>query len=125
MPSIDDWVEVDVPYTVGPPKTVKPRGRPKKNKIKNSDEKKKRRHVCTRCNEVGHHKNSCKNPISNRPISEGSERGNVGGRGRGNGRGRGRGRRGRSTTYSSEGPLNSEDSSMGGHQSMSMGEGSS
>ncbi|KAK1302025.1 hypothetical protein QJS10_CPB12g00598 [Acorus calamus] len=33
VPSIDDWVKIDVPFTVGPPGT-------RKNRIKNPDEKK-------------------------------------------------------------------------------------
>ncbi|KAK1298972.1 hypothetical protein QJS10_CPB14g01342 [Acorus calamus] len=45
MPSRDEWTKVDLPFTVCPPKTVRPRGRPKKNRIRNPDEKKKRRHL--------------------------------------------------------------------------------
>ncbi|KAK1307132.1 hypothetical protein QJS10_CPA10g01263 [Acorus calamus] len=84
LASRDQWEKVELPFTVGPPKTVRPRGRPRKNRIRDPNEKKKRRHMCTLCKEYGHHRSSCKNPIGI------SQRGEVGGRDRRRGRGRGR-----------------------------------
>ncbi|KAK1305842.1 hypothetical protein QJS10_CPA10g01277 [Acorus calamus] len=105
-----EWVKINLPFSVSPPKTVKPRGRPRKNRIKHPDEKRKRRHMCMRCKEIGHHKSSCKNPIRYSQMSEGS------GRGRGGRNGRGRGRVGRvSTIFSNMGGAGpSDESSMGG-----------
>ncbi|KAK1311951.1 hypothetical protein QJS10_CPA07g00558 [Acorus calamus] len=70
--------------------TVRPRGRPKRNRIRDPNEKNKRRHMCTRCKEYGHHISTCKNPISNDSQGSGTVgRGSARGRGRGHGRGRG------------------------------------
>ncbi|KAK1283102.1 hypothetical protein QJS10_CPB21g01322 [Acorus calamus] len=112
MPNRDEWVKINPSFSVSPPKTVRPRGRPRKNRIKNPDEQRKRRHMCTRCKEVGHHKSSCKNPIRYSQMSEGSGRGT--GRGHGRRNGRGRGRVGRVSTIFSNmgGAYHSEKSSM-------------
>ncbi|KAK1280251.1 hypothetical protein QJS04_geneDACA014934 [Acorus gramineus] len=65
MPSREEWEKVDLPFIVYPPKTVRPRGRPKRNRIRDPNEKNKRRNMCTRCREYGHHISTCTNPISN------------------------------------------------------------
>ncbi|KAK1296189.1 hypothetical protein QJS10_CPB15g01512 [Acorus calamus] len=90
MRSREEWEKVDLPFIVYPPKTVRPRGRPKRNRIRDPNEKNKRRHMCTRCREYGHHISTCKNPISNDSQGSGTVgRGSARGRGRGYGRGRG------------------------------------
>ncbi|KAK1307650.1 hypothetical protein QJS10_CPA09g01276 [Acorus calamus] len=73
MPSRELWDKVVLPYEVGPPKTIRPRGRPKKKRIRDPNEKRKGRHKCTRCNTFGHQKNTCKNPIGE-SSSQGSAR---------------------------------------------------
>ncbi|KAK1313208.1 hypothetical protein QJS10_CPA06g01545 [Acorus calamus] len=116
IPSRDQWVKVEVPFSIGPPKTVRPRGRPRKNRIRDPNEKKKRSHKCTRCKEFGHHRSSCKNPIGQ---SQGEE---VSGRGRGRGRERGRNTRfiqredgqGSNVNYPRTHNESNEGSTMGG-----------
>ncbi|KAK1285412.1 hypothetical protein QJS10_CPB20g00814 [Acorus calamus] len=73
MPGREMWGRVELPYVVGPPKTIRPRGRPKKKRIRDPNEKRKSRHKCTRCSQFGHHKNTCKNSITE-TSSQGSTR---------------------------------------------------
>ncbi|KAK9069470.1 hypothetical protein SSX86_011374 [Deinandra increscens subsp. villosa] len=62
MPAKDQWVHIDT-EKIYPPTIKRPPGRPRKNRIKASDEPKKR-HKCRRCGEYGHHAKTCKNPSS-------------------------------------------------------------
>ncbi|KAJ9545468.1 hypothetical protein OSB04_025175 [Centaurea solstitialis] len=62
MPSKDQWMEKDG-EKIYPPIIRRPAGRPKKNRIKPSDES-KRRHKCPRCGKFGHREKTCKNPAS-------------------------------------------------------------
>ncbi|KAK1314179.1 hypothetical protein QJS10_CPA06g00735 [Acorus calamus] len=71
MSSKDMWEKVDLPFIVGPPKTIRPRGRPKKKRIRDPNEK-KRRHKYTRCKGFGHHRSSCKNPIAELSVHSAS-----------------------------------------------------
>ncbi|KAK1295250.1 hypothetical protein QJS10_CPA16g00712 [Acorus calamus] len=59
------WEHVYLPYTVLPPESRRPRGRPKKKRIRDPNElkKTKRMHKCGRCGNWGHHKSSCKEPL--------------------------------------------------------------
>ncbi|KAK1288769.1 hypothetical protein QJS10_CPB19g00242 [Acorus calamus] len=59
------WEHVDLPYTVLLPLSRRPRGRPKKKRIRDSNEQKKikRMHNCGRCCNLGHHKATCKEPL--------------------------------------------------------------
>ncbi|KAK1270229.1 hypothetical protein QJS04_geneDACA012606 [Acorus gramineus] len=59
------WEHVHLPYMVLPPESRRPRGRPKKKRIRNPNElkKTKRMHKCGRCGNWGHHKSSCKEPL--------------------------------------------------------------
>ncbi|KAK1303061.1 hypothetical protein QJS10_CPB12g00645 [Acorus calamus] len=66
MDSRDEWMKIDLPFSAGPQETMKPRGRPRKNRIKNLDEKKKHRHKCTRCKE---HKPTNLSPIPQEATS--------------------------------------------------------
>ncbi|KAK1289626.1 hypothetical protein QJS10_CPB18g00841 [Acorus calamus] len=76
MPGRELWDKVEVPFVVGPPKTIRPRGKPKKKRIRDPNEKRKGRHKCTRCNQFGRHKNTCKSPIAE-SSSQGSARTNM------------------------------------------------
>ncbi|KAI0510678.1 hypothetical protein KFK09_011287 [Dendrobium nobile] len=52
---------------VSPPISIRPQGRPKKRRIKNLLEgakKSKTNHKCGRCNSWGHHRSTCKEPLS-------------------------------------------------------------
>jgi len=65
MPSKDEWLKVDLGYKMLPPVLKRPPGRPRKNRIKSSDEPKKRSHKCTRCGLYGHRK-TYKNAVPTR-----------------------------------------------------------
>ncbi|CAH1419725.1 unnamed protein product [Lactuca virosa] len=62
MSGKDQWIKKDG-EKIYPPLMKRPSGRPKKNRIKPSDEP-KRRHKCSRCGEYGHREKTCKNPSS-------------------------------------------------------------
>jgi SWIM zinc finger len=64
MPSKNEWIEVDLGYKILPPTLKRPAGRPRKNRIKSSDEPKKRSNKCTRCGLYGHYRTTCKNAVS-------------------------------------------------------------
>lgn len=76
MPSKDQWEIYMKEFIIGPPHTKRPRGRPKKKRIRGKDELEgrpkasKRLHKCTRCQGWGHHKNSCKQPINIRVAQQ-------------------------------------------------------
>ncbi|KAK1261362.1 hypothetical protein QJS04_geneDACA020506 [Acorus gramineus] len=59
------WEHVHLPYTVLPPESRRPRGRPKKKRIRDPNElkKTKRMHKCGRCGNWGHHRSSCKESL--------------------------------------------------------------
>ncbi|KAK1298375.1 hypothetical protein QJS10_CPB13g01349 [Acorus calamus] len=60
------WERVDLPYIVLPPLSRRPRGRPKKKRIRDPNElkKNKKMHKCGRCGNWGHHRSSCKESLS-------------------------------------------------------------
>ena len=62
MPSKDEWLNMNLGYKMLPPILKRPAGRPRKNRIKSSDEP-KRSHKCTRCGQSGHHRKTCKNAV--------------------------------------------------------------
>nr|KAJ0187804.1 hypothetical protein LSAT_V11C900501810 [Lactuca sativa] len=62
MPGQDQWAQKNG-EKIYPPIIKRPPGRPRKNRIKSSDES-KRRHKCPRCGEYGHREKTCKNPAS-------------------------------------------------------------
>ncbi|KAK1274231.1 hypothetical protein QJS04_geneDACA017357 [Acorus gramineus] len=59
------WEHVDLPYTVQPPLSHRPRGKPKKKRIRdpNESKKNKRMYKCGRCGNWGHHRSSCKESL--------------------------------------------------------------
>ncbi|KAK1297105.1 hypothetical protein QJS10_CPB15g01420 [Acorus calamus] len=59
------WEHVELGYTVLPPMSRRPRGRPKTKRIKDPNEAKrtKRMHKCSRCENWSHHKSSCKESL--------------------------------------------------------------
>lgn len=70
MPSKNGWPRKNRGYVIGPPNAKRPRGMPKKKRMKPPDEKDptklsvaKRIHKCSRCGGWGHHKNACKEPL--------------------------------------------------------------
>ncbi|CAH1415299.1 unnamed protein product [Lactuca virosa] len=69
MSGQDQWAQKNE-EKIYPPLIKRPPGRPRKNRIKSSDES-KRRHKCPRCGECGHREKTCKNPASQN--SDGSE----------------------------------------------------
>ncbi|KAL9250893.1 hypothetical protein AKJ16_DCAP11101 [Drosera capensis] len=88
----NSWEKSELRFKVRPPRTRRPRGRPKKKRIRALDEGKgklaKRMHRCPRCKGYGHHANACKESINQEDASGGSSRSNPPRR-----RGRGRGTR--------------------------------
>lgn len=62
LPGKDQWMKKDG-EKIYPPILKRPAGRPKKNRIKASDEP-KRRHKCPRCGQYGHREKTCKNTAS-------------------------------------------------------------
>lgn len=63
MPIRNEWVNRDLGYKIFLPILKRPAGRPRKNRIRPSDEPKKRLHKCRRCGLFGHNKSTCKNPV--------------------------------------------------------------
>src|SRR4051812_14468388 len=64
-----EWWRKGRGYTMGPPNSLRPRGRPKKKRFQSDGEKgptglRTRTHKCTRCGILGHHKNACKEPLN-------------------------------------------------------------
>jgi hypothetical protein len=64
MPIKDQWLKLDLDYKILPPKLKRPARRPKKNRLKPTDEPKKRSHRCARCGLYGHHQKTCKNTFT-------------------------------------------------------------
>ena len=64
-----EWQYVEFPYSLKPPHTIRPPGRPKKKRIRDKDEKKKsRKHRYNKCFKFGHHKTPCKEDINPRVL---------------------------------------------------------
>jgi hypothetical protein len=55
MPTKYQWLKFDLGYKMLPPKLKRPAGRPRKNRLKLTDEPKKRSHRCARCDLYSHH----------------------------------------------------------------------
>ncbi|KAJ4786845.1 DEK carboxy-terminal domain protein [Rhynchospora pubera] len=70
MPSNHEWKKCDLGYKMLPPLIKRPPGRPRKCRIKPSDEPKKKSNKCSRCGLPGHHINTCKNDV---PVYHGEE----------------------------------------------------
>lgn len=66
LPTKDQWEHTETGEKVYPPVIKRPPGRPRKNRIVPHDEG-KRRHKCPICKQLGHHKNTCKNPEPEQP----------------------------------------------------------
>ncbi|KAI0493727.1 hypothetical protein KFK09_023851 [Dendrobium nobile] len=67
LPGKDQWSILSDGEEVGSPISSRPRGRPKKRRMKNFLETTKRTkmsHKCGRCNSWGHHRSTCKNPLN-------------------------------------------------------------
>ncbi|XP_020676180.1 uncharacterized protein LOC114578331 [Dendrobium catenatum] len=64
LPDKDQWQVVEDVVDIGAPNTSRPRGRPKKRRLPNFLEKDKKVHKCSRCSLWGHHRSTCKNPLS-------------------------------------------------------------
>jgi SWIM zinc finger len=73
MPSKHEWLSYDLGFKLLPPVLKRPAGRPRKNRIKASDETKKKSNKCSRCGLFGHHKNTCKNTVSEGYDEESSQ----------------------------------------------------
>src|SRR2546430_1620387 len=70
LPSKDEWIRRNMGYIIKPPKSLRPRGRPKVHKIRDKEEAQggrvsKRIHKCGRCKGWGHHSTTCKEPLGN------------------------------------------------------------
>ncbi|XP_020676059.1 uncharacterized protein LOC110095035 [Dendrobium catenatum] len=66
LPGKEQWSIISDNQFVFPPVSLRPRGRPKKRRIKNfleGGQKTKSIHKCGRCNSWGHHRNTCKEPL--------------------------------------------------------------
>ncbi|XP_020680751.2 uncharacterized protein LOC110098307 [Dendrobium catenatum] len=67
IPGKEMWVAISDGEVVTTPLSLRPRGRPKKRRIKNfleTGKKMKLGHRCSRCNLSGHHRSTCKNPLN-------------------------------------------------------------
>ncbi|PKU75158.1 ubiquitin-conjugating enzyme E2 S [Dendrobium catenatum] len=67
LPGKEQWSIPTDSIFVSPPVSIRPWGRPKKRRIKNFLEgakKSKTNHKCGRCNSWGHHRSTCKEPLS-------------------------------------------------------------
>ncbi|KAI0513644.1 hypothetical protein KFK09_009674 [Dendrobium nobile] len=67
LPGKEQWSKPIDSIFVSPPVSIRPRGRQKKRRIKNLLEgakKAKTSHRCGRCNSWGHHRSTCKEPLS-------------------------------------------------------------
>ncbi|XP_038981150.1 uncharacterized protein LOC120110401 [Phoenix dactylifera] len=65
LPHKVQWIKVDIGHKVLPPKlSLRPPGRPKKKRIRGTDENtSKKMHKCKRCGDLGHHAKTCKNSV--------------------------------------------------------------
>ncbi|KAI0497570.1 hypothetical protein KFK09_020802 [Dendrobium nobile] len=76
LPGKEQWMILSDGEVVGPPISRRPRGRPKKRRIKNfleTTKKAKLSHKCGRCNSWGHHRSTCKNPLNGGSVDNYNE----------------------------------------------------
>jgi zinc finger SWIM domain-containing protein 3 len=64
MSDKSQWIKHDPGFKVYPPKTKRPPGRPRKERIHGCLEKRYKKQQCKRCKRYGHQERTCKNPLS-------------------------------------------------------------